>query len=102
MPFGDGINSRLVKWREKFLCLKEIIVVLRKFESPENSNRVSFEANVVVNHQLQIRAMSTFDKTHRVVAESCFCTPGVVGSVISNEDVNAVRTLSFEVFDVKR
>ncbi len=90
----------IIKWKEKFLCLKEVILVLRKFETPDDSNRVSFELNIVVNHRLELRLESSFGKSHTVVRNSRVVDPHI--SLVVDGDREGLNTFEFEIFDVKR
>ncbi len=86
-----------IKWKEKFLFLREIIVVLRKFERSENKDHVSFEANILINGRMEKRWEFSYVKNHPAVTGSVFVVPRV--SVKSLED--PLKTFTFEVFDVK-
>ncbi len=101
VPPGNMRACAEIKWKEKFLCLKEILLVLKQFEGPDDSNRVSFEANLVVNHLLEHQLKFSFEKTRLSVAASRFVHPRIESVVLSNGG-EGLSTFAFEVFDVKR
>ncbi len=95
-----GCDVGQVKWKEKFSSLKEVVIALKKFESPDDSNRVSFEGNLVVNHRFEFRSQVSRGKTHPLVTNSHFRVPRLYWNLSGR--VEGVSSFEFEVFDVKR
>ncbi len=95
----DHKNRRkTIKWPKKFLNLEEIIIVLKKFENPQNANEMSFEGNIVVNQRLERKVEFSLDKSHRAVGGSFWAAPAFGLRVAEDED--GVKNMSFEISDV--
>ncbi len=95
-------GSGTFNWKEKFLRLRELIIVLKKYESSEDSSRVLFEANVVVNDKMQFRFHFNSVKTDPLAREAFFVVPCLSVHYASRSGAGVGRGIKkfvFEVFD---
>ncbi len=88
-------------WKEEFLRLKEVILVLRKFEHATDDDKITFEGNVVVNNKLLERVFFDVSKNSQIAK----CSERVLADIIFDNEVDANASpveYCLEISDIPR